>query len=98
MTTNERIKEINQYFRSHPECVGDNYGCAFATPRVTVNGYTFDEYDNGKCYSRMPWIHYYRITAPNGQELRYADYAAWIRRLHVFMAKHGCFGTTKRAV
>ncbi len=99
MTTNERIKEINRYFTSHPElketkavCEGpvsiQKYG-AFSTPIVKIHGYVFDEYDNGRCYSRFPWVHYYRITTPKGQELRCEDYGTWVRRLHRFMIKRG---------
>lgn len=99
MTTNERIREINEYFDKHPEyrvptalydgpISVQKYG-AFSTPIITIYGYVFDEYDNGNCYSRFPWVHYYRITSPSGQELRCENYETWIRRLHNFMIKRG---------
>lgn len=91
MTTKEMVKDINEYFGKHPEQVLKRSGL-LSSPRVIVNGYTFDEYDNGKMWSmKYPWVNYHRIIAPNGQILRCNDYSTWIRRLHRFMTKHGCF-------
>lgn len=83
--TQQQINEINMFFRLNPELIIKTGGL-LSSPTTSYRGFTFDEYDNGNCYSRLPWVHYFRIKKGNSI-LNCQTYEVWINRIHKIITK-----------